>query len=65
MEHINNNNNIFVKEQFGFRSKISTEAAFYSLTLEILNALNNKNIIGGIFCDLTKAFDYINHGILL
>jgi Notch-like protein len=24
---------------------------------EIINALNNKNIVGGIFCDLHKAFD--------
>jgi len=37
----------------------------YCLISEILNALNNKNIIGGIFCDLTKAFVYINQGILL
>jgi len=61
MEHINNNN-ILAKQQFGFRSKLLAEAAFYSLILEILNALNNKNIIGGSFCDLTKAFGCINHG---
>jgi hypothetical protein len=45
----NNNNNILVKEQFGFRSKFSTEMATYNLISEILNALNNKNIITGVF----------------
>ena len=44
LEHINNNNTL-VKEQLGFRSKLSTEAASYSLISEILNALKNKNII--------------------
>ena len=34
--------------------------ALYSPSSEILNAVNNKNLIGGIFCDLTKAFDCIN-----
>jgi hypothetical protein len=35
------------------------------LTQEILTALNNKLKVGGIFCDLHKAFDCVNHNILL
>jgi hypothetical protein len=39
--------------------------ATYKLTQEILTALNNKSKVGGIFCDLHKAFDCVNHNILL
>jgi hypothetical protein len=41
------------------------ETASYYLINNILEALNNKFIVGGIFCDLTKAFDCVNHTILL
>ena len=41
------------------------ENASYILLNEILIALNNKQMVGGIFCDLHKAFDYINHAVLL
>jgi hypothetical protein len=38
--------------------------AWYELINETLNALNNKALVSGIFCDLNKAFDCVNHGIL-
>jgi hypothetical protein len=60
-----NNNNILAQEQFGFRNNSSIETASYYLINNILEALNNKFIVGGIFCDLTKAFDCVNHNILL
>jgi len=37
----------------------------YVLLNEILTALNNKQMVGGIFCELHKGFDCINHTMLL
>jgi hypothetical protein len=53
------------KHQYGFRSEVSTENASYILLNEILTAINCKQMVGGIFCDLNKAFDCINHAVLL
>jgi len=41
------------------------ENASYILLNEILTAMNRKQMVGGIFCDLNKAFDCINHAVLL
>ena len=58
-------NNIPIKDQYGFRSNSSTDMTSYMLINEILSALNNKLKVGGIFCDLKKTFDCINHNVLL
>ena len=52
--------NILSTEQYGSRLGLRTDNATYKLTNEILNAMNNKLPVGGIFCDLEKAFDCVN-----
>jgi hypothetical protein len=60
-----NNHHILVNEQFSFRQNYSTNEAILQLIKQVLNALNSKKIVGGIFCNLKKAFDCVDHPILL
>ena len=63
-DHLNNNA-ILNEHQYGFLSEMSTENASHMLLNEIPTALNSKQLVGGIFCDLHKAFGCINHAVLL
>ena len=49
----------------GFREKLSTDTAIYAFLDTVFTALDSKNYVGGLFYDLHKAFDCINHDILL
>lgn len=47
--------------QFGFRKGSNTENALIEITEEILKSLDSHQLMGGLFLDLSKAFDTINH----
>ena len=59
-----NSNNIY-NLQFGFRQQYSTSHALVNITENIRKALDGGNIGCGIFVDLQKAFDTVDHQILL
>ena len=58
-------NKLFFNHQYGFRSGHSTERAALELTDIIITALDNHNTPLNIFLDLSKAFDTLDHTILL
>ena len=51
--------------QFGFREKCSTTHALISITESIRQSIDKNEFGCGIFIDLKKAFDAVNHAILL
>ena len=65
LSHFFETYNIFYKLQFGFRSRHSTSLALIYLTDIIIQSINNGDTVLGVLIDYSKAFDTVNHNILL
>lgn len=59
------NNNLLTNNQHGFRPNLSTETALTTITNKIYDNMDKKEISLLTLCDLSKAFDSVNHTILL
>ena len=62
--HINEYN-ILPPKQSGFRSGFSCATAMADVTDDIINARDNNEVTALVLLDYTKAFDFLNHTILI
>jgi len=58
-------NNVIYPRQYGFRSQHSCEHALIDAQNTILNTLNKKHVALLLLIDFSKAFDMVDHNILL
>ena len=58
-------NKLFYISQYGIRSGHSTELAGLEFSDNILQLLDNKKTPVSVFLDLSKAFDTLDHTVLL
>ena len=56
---------VIYEYQFGFRKGYSTEQAILEISDNIKTSIDNNEITCGLFLDFSKAFDTVNHQILL
>ena len=60
-----NKHDILYKYQFGFRGGMGKNTAMIILIDKIVSALDNGDSVIGVFLDFSKAFDTVDHTILL
>ena len=58
-------NDLITSSQFGFRRRYNTELAVTLFTDRIRLALDQGKLTGAVFIDLQKAFDTVEHSVLL
>ena len=60
-----NDQKVLYKKQFGFQKIFSTAHAVISLIENIEKAIDNKRFVCGVFVDLQKAFDALDHNCFI
>ena len=60
-----NKNSVLYPLQYGFRENSSTEFAVSQIVDDLTTCIENKSINCSVFLDLAKAFNTVNHQILL
>ena len=65
LSHYLESNNLLCPQQYGFTKNSSTELAALEVIDRLLNQLNKHKIPINLYLDFAKAFDSLNHGILL
>jgi hypothetical protein len=58
-------NIFFSKKQYGFRKKLNTNSALLHFMSEVYRGINEGKQCAGLFVDVMKAFDTVDHSILL
>jgi len=59
------NNSLFINSQYGYRPQHSTQLAALELATRISEQLEAKKTPFNVYIDLSKAFDMLDHDILL
>lgn len=58
-------NGVLFQNQFGFRKNLSTLNAMFNFISNVASSLDTRMHSLGLFLDLSKAFDVVNHNLLL
>ena len=61
---IKKKHDILYSKQFGFRKNHSTETAIIELVTKLTDAIDKNKFTAGIFLDLSKALDTVDHSII-
>jgi hypothetical protein len=66
LSQLPHSNVMLFTELYGFRKEISIEDDdSFRLSDSVVKSINQKMYVGGIFCELSKAFDCMNHEMFL